>query len=1040
MAFLPLICSAQIYSTGFGTTTSGTPPSPFNPPATIAPNLTSSGWTGGTIFYIGTSGAAYSINTSNGNGTFALTLNVASGYTVNITQLNFQMRRTSNGPTGVAVTVGGNNFTVSGTPPNGSFAAISATGLANNLSGTITINIVTSGGTGSGQNVRLDDFSITGTISSACTAPTTPASTLLSGNITATTADLSWTRGNGDNVLVVARPSTASAVAPASGTSYTANATYGSGSTTGSGNNVVYNGSGTSVSITGLTASTTYAFDVYEYATASTCYLTPAATANFTTACGAPANVTATTATSGNTQVALSWTNPASCYDEILVVAAEAANTGNPSGNGSAYTANATYASGTALGNGFVVYKGTGSSETVTALTNNTTYYFKVYTRSGTTWSTGIEVNAIPALATAANDYFRSTASGNWNNLSTWESSIDNINWIPASLIPDETSAGIYIENGSNVIINTTGVTLDQMVIKTGGTLTVPNSFTLNNGAGDDLLIENGGIMSVSAGYSSSYYNNATIQVALGGKITITGGSQNHSYATNTNNIWDDGSIFEWNNNNTPALTGQTLFPNAASDEIPIFLVTNISSGNIGGSSPTIVYGLLEANANITFGGASRTFRNGIIGTGNVAVQQANTDIIINGATAMLGGTGTIITNTSSGTNGLKIGDGTNPTMVTMTSNKTIDGNLLLQPNGKMTLDAYNLTVTDIVSGGSANSYIVTNGSGALIRDVSTTINSYDFPIGSSSDYQLANITFSSVSGANSLAARFVANAPGNAGLPLTEGSTTYDHASIGGFWQINSSSSDLYDISLTANNFPDIIATSPLTVVKRPNSGSWILDGTPGTATGASSTVTVTRTGLSGFSEFGIGGAAMVSLPISLEYFRAEAKNNETLLTWATLSEDRNKGFDIERSNDGQRFESLGFVASKAENGYSNSKLEYTFSDNSPKAGKNYYRLKQADFDGTFSYSKVAFVNNDGSQSVNVYPNPAVNNVSIDAQGYDNARAVIYNVLGMQVAARQLQNGVNQISVGHLPNGVYNVHIVDAQGNTTTHKIVIQH
>lgn len=163
--FLSLFAKAQtIYSTDFGPATTGTPPNPFNPtPLVINSNVTTTGWTGGTVFFAGVTGGAYCNNVANGNGTYSITLNVASGYSVNINAVNFQMRRTATGPTNVAVSVAGNTFTVTGAPPNGSFGAISASGTATGLTGAVTISITTSGGTGASQNNRLDDLAISGT-------------------------------------------------------------------------------------------------------------------------------------------------------------------------------------------------------------------------------------------------------------------------------------------------------------------------------------------------------------------------------------------------------------------------------------------------------------------------------------------------------------------------------------------------------------------------------------------------------------------------------------------------------------------------------------------------------------------------------------------------------------------------------------------------------------------------------------------------------------------------------------------------------------
>jgi hypothetical protein len=110
-------------------------------------------------------------------------------------------------------------------------------------------------------------------------------------------------------------------------------------------------------------------------------------------------NVTDHSASPGNAQATLSWTNPSGCYDEIMIVGKEgSAVTANPTGDGSAYTPNLAFGSGTGFDGGYVVYKGTTSPQTVTYLTNGTVYYFTFFTRKGTNWSSGVTANATPAV------------------------------------------------------------------------------------------------------------------------------------------------------------------------------------------------------------------------------------------------------------------------------------------------------------------------------------------------------------------------------------------------------------------------------------------------------------------------------------------------------------------------------------------------------------------------------------------------------------------------------------------------------------------
>ena len=95
--------------------------------------------------------------------------------------------------------------------------------------------------------------------------PTTAASTLSFTSVTATGFTINWTNGNGSNRLVLMKSGSAVDADPVDGTSYTANTAFGSGTQIGTGNYVVYNSTGSSVTVTGLTSSTTYHVELFEF-------------------------------------------------------------------------------------------------------------------------------------------------------------------------------------------------------------------------------------------------------------------------------------------------------------------------------------------------------------------------------------------------------------------------------------------------------------------------------------------------------------------------------------------------------------------------------------------------------------------------------------------------------------------------------------------------------------------------------------------------------------------------------------------------------
>jgi hypothetical protein len=121
-------------------------------------------------------------------------------------------------------------------------------------------------------------------------------------------------------------------------------------------------------------------------------------------------------------------------------------------------------------------------------------------------------------------------------------------------------------------------------------------------------------------------------------------------------------------------------------------------------------------------------------------------------------------------------------------------------------------------------------------------------------------------------------------------------------------------------------------------------------------------------------------ALPVTLTSFTAKpTTDNKIALAWVTSSESVNKGFSIERQEEGNgKFQSLGFIASKAVGGNSQTTLAYSFKDATAKNGTNMYRLVQEDLDGTKTYSEVRVVKLNGQSVSMVFPNPSNGAVNI--------------------------------------------------------------
>jgi hypothetical protein len=147
--------------------------------------------------------------------------------------------------------------------------------------------------------------------------------------------------------------------------------------------------------------------------------------------------------------------------------------------------------------------------------------------------------------------------------------------------------------------------------------------------------------------------------------------------------------------------------------------------------------------------------------------------------------------------------------------------------------------------------------------------------------------------------------------------------------------------------------------------------------------------------------------LPVTIINFRGERNGGINQLSWTTETEVNNAGFELERSADGRTFSKIGYVTSKADNGNSASTLNYSYNDEKPFAGSNYYRLKQVDRDGRFNYSATILLQSKVTEIVlsSVYPNPATAelNLIIQSPGVEKLTVIIADLTGKAVARRNI-------------------------------------
>ena len=176
----------------------------------------------------------------------------------------------------------------------------------------------------------------------------------------------------------------------------------------------------------------------------------------------------------------------------------------------------------------------------------------------------------------------------------------------------------------------------------------------------------------------------------------------------------------------------------------------------------------------------------------------------------------------------------------------------------------------------------------------------------------------------------------------------------------------------------------------------------------------------LSAYAEFLFG----TTLPLSWLYVKAEEKNGDVHLQWATAIEENTSAFIIEYSTNGASYKAVGEV--KADNKQTGS--VYKFIHQAPESGAAYYRIKQTDKDGKYTWSKVVMllINNNLKAPV-LFPNPARNMVHVVLpENMQAAQITVYDANGRQLKSIPgiINTTVYSIPVNEFNKGYYFVSI----------------
>ncbi len=323
-----------------------------------------------------------------------------------------------------------------------------------------------------------------------------------------------------------------------------------------------------------------------------------------------------------------------------------------------------------------------------------------------------------------------------------------------------------------------------------------------------------------------------------------------------------------------------------------------------------------------------------------------------------------------------------------------------------------------------------------FVRKIGNT--AFDFPVGSAG--VLAPIGISAPSTANHhFTAKYVAQSP-HTTFNVNSKYPTLNHVSECEYWILDRTNSTT-NVSVTLSwDSPRSCGVTDLSelAVARWNGTQWMDHGNGGTTGNITSGTVTSSATVSLFatpSPFTLASTGIGNpLPIELVRFNAISGGTKVRTEWATASEVNNDRFEVESSADGVLFKLVGTVPGA---GSSQGMRNYELVDTSPRDGSSYYRLKQIDLDGTYTYSQVVpvFMEIHAESLFSVFPNPTSGDATIALRGIQEGRLVlaVHNSMGQLVMdishSRTSGDQFVPVSLEGLSPGVYIVHMEQEGG-----------
>lgn len=628
---------------------------------------------------------------------------------------------------------------------------------------------------------------------------------------------------------------------------------------------------------------------------------------------------------------------------------------------------------------------------------------------------------------------------------------------------------------GNNSVSNTDSTTLRTYgdFSHSGGTIQFSNN-TGNTGStnlfifGSNFnLSGNGSITSAGAGTATTF-----------GTILFGNSTNTNFNRTSTSHLLQQVKFRVITNANVTVISGPIQIAshaNAANDYLTVE-----SMGVFNASTYSIVSNAFEANSGITIqnGGTLKTANpNGLYdGTVNAAISSignmnynldAASTVVYNGSdNQRITGYGNgIATGVQHQYGNLTIDFSGTPDaeFVYLERNTAIRGALNAQ-NGELKLNGYTLTAESAT--GSGAGYVKSEDDVAvnpsrLKVGYSPSNHNLVFPFGRSSiEVIYLNINITNNPGAGYITISTRRSATDNTPLPGTDNVNAITNINPGGqdvsithvidrWWEVNApgvTADYVFRYSGDENTTSGSIASGAFNVQFWNGINFTKFNSTGNGVTTGIGSISANLTNINGPIVLSSGSS---SLPIKLVQFDAKVVGDAVEITWTTAEEKNNDFFSIERSEDGQTFEKIEEIDGA---GNSNQIIKYKTMDDQPLPGVSYYRLKQTDFDGKFTYSPLRAINrgtntlsNDPPIEVkSLGPNPFSDQLNIEyklAQPGETS-IMIFNMSGQVVFETKKNDDIGNNSFiytddKNLPPANYILQIIN--GNEKVSKKIIK-